>query len=230
MQKKIVIATLHEHNIKMAESLGEELKGHGIQIISQKEELSLKNLSKIEPQYIFFPHWSWIIPKEIWSQFECVVFHMTDLPYGRGGTPLQNLIIRGHTDTKISALKVDGGIDSGDIYLKKDLSLEGTAREIYTRSSETIKKMIIEIIKTNPVPQKQKGKIVEFKRRTVEDCEIPQGLLPKQVYDFIRMLDADGYPRAFLEHEGMRFEFENAKLKEDKITSNVQITFLKNEK
>ncbi len=27
-------------------------------------------------------------------KFECVCFHMTDVPYGRGGSPLQNLIIR----------------------------------------------------------------------------------------------------------------------------------------
>ena len=30
---------------------------------------------------------------------------MTDLPYGRGGSPLQNLIIRGFESTKISAIE-----------------------------------------------------------------------------------------------------------------------------
>jgi len=45
---------------------------------------------------------------------------MTDLPFGRGGSPLQNLIERGIKKTKISAIKVDGGIDTGDIFFKRD--------------------------------------------------------------------------------------------------------------
>ena len=64
-----------------------------------------------------------IIPKKIYSNYDCIVFHMTDLPYGRGGSPLQNLIVRGHKETKISALNVQSGLDTGDIYLKKKLIL-----------------------------------------------------------------------------------------------------------
>jgi len=37
----------------------------------------------------------WIILKEIFENYEIILFHMTDLPYGRGGSPLQNLIVRG---------------------------------------------------------------------------------------------------------------------------------------
>ena len=51
------------------------------------------------------------IPTEIFTSFECIVFHMTDLPYGRGGSPLQNLIVRGHKKTKVSALKVVKEVD-----------------------------------------------------------------------------------------------------------------------
>jgi methionyl-tRNA formyltransferase len=53
------------------------------------------------------------------------------LPYGRGGSPLQNLIDLGHKDTFVSALKMTEELDAGAIYLKKPLSLEGLAEEIY---------------------------------------------------------------------------------------------------
>ena len=46
---------------------------------------------------------------------------MTDLPFGRGGSPLQNLIERGIKQTKISAIKCVKELDGGDIYLKRDL-------------------------------------------------------------------------------------------------------------
>ena len=47
---------------------------------------------------------------------------MTDLPYGRGGSPLQNLIVRGHKHTMISAIKCVKELDAGPIYLKKPLT------------------------------------------------------------------------------------------------------------
>ena len=45
---------------------------------------------------------------------------MTDLPYGRGGSPLQNLIINGHKETMMSALRCVQELDAGPIYLKKN--------------------------------------------------------------------------------------------------------------
>ena len=63
--------------------------------IKTKEELNLEYLSKIKPKYIFFPHWSWKVNKEIFENYECIAFHTAPLPYGRGGSPIQNLIIRG---------------------------------------------------------------------------------------------------------------------------------------
>ena len=32
--------------------------------------------------------------QEIHENYKCIIFHMTDLPFGRGGSPLQNLISR----------------------------------------------------------------------------------------------------------------------------------------
>ena len=43
---------------------------------------------------------------------------MTDLPYGRGGSPLQNLIKKNHKSTMLSAIECQDNLDSGDIYLK----------------------------------------------------------------------------------------------------------------
>ena len=80
--------------------------------------------------YIFFMHWSWRVPEDITNRFECICFHMTDLPYGRGGSPLQNLILNGHKKTKISAIRMTEEVDAGPIYVKKKLSLKGSAEDI----------------------------------------------------------------------------------------------------
>lgn len=194
-------------------------------LIDSKEDFNLSHLDKLEPTKIFIPHWSHIIPKEIYKNYECIVFHMSDLPFGRGGSPLQNLITRGFTTTKVSAIKVDKGIDTGDVYLKKTLSLEGTAAAIFERATVVIQEMICEIINKKLESKPQVGEITEFKRRKPEDSDLINLSDLEQVYDYIRMLDCDGYPHAFIETQHLKFEFTTANFDTNNkiITAHVRI-------
>jgi methionyl-tRNA formyltransferase len=123
----------------------------------------------------------------------------------------------------ISALKVEDGIDTGPVYLKKPLTLSGTAQGIFLRAGLIIVKMMQEIIAKRLEPVTQKGKVVIFKRRTPEQSNLQNVRDMKIVYDLIRMLDADGYPKAFIETDLLRFEFSNASLKNNSVTANVKI-------
>lgn len=196
-------------------------------MISNQEDFTISNLASISPSKIFIPHWSYIIPKKIYSNFECIVFHMTDLPFGRGGSPLQNLIVRGFNDTKISAIRVEKGIDTGPIYLKKNLSLEGTAKEIHLRASKIMKEMIEQIIREKITSVPQKGKSLVFKRRKPEDGNIADLKNLKEVYDYIRMLDCEGYPPAFLEIGQFRLEFTQANFENENLTLNANVRITK---
>lgn len=175
-------------------------------------------------RYIFFPHWSWILPESIWSRHECVMFHMTDLPFGRGGSPLQNLIARGIAETKISAFRCDSGIDSGPVYMKSGLSLHGSAEEIFLRAKDVVHDMILQILRERPEPQPQQAEPVYFSRRNAADSDIGGLDTLRKIYDHIRMMDADGYPKAFFIKDGYRYEFSRASLKTGKIIADVEIT------
>ena len=193
--------------------------------IEEKDSLSIEKIEKIQPDFIFFPHWSFIIPKNIYENYNCVVFHMTDLPFGRGGSPLQNLISRKIYETKISAIKVVKELDAGPVYLKKDLSLYGSAEEIYLRAGDLIIQMICEIIEARPTPVEQQGLPVAFKRRTPNMSNIEKIDNIEELFDHIRMLDAKGYPKAFLENKNFRFEFSRASLKSNNtIIADVRIS------
>jgi len=217
----IVLATSHRRYDKLERQLGEI----GLEVLRVRNEKELVSLSHCppEPSYVFFPHWSWKISPEIFEKFECVIFHMTDLPYGRGGSPLQNLIIRGHRDTQLTALRCVTDVDAGPIYLKRPLSLLGSAEEILLRAAELMAEMIKEIVDKKPTPAPQCGEVVAFKRRRQEDGDL-KGLADiGQVYDFIRMLDAENYPPAFLETDQFRFEFSRASLRPDAVLADVRI-------
>lgn len=221
----IVICTIKSWNIKEAYHLKEKYKSkHNILIISNKSDLCCEKLQLFKAEYIFFPHWSYIIPKNIYDNWNCVVFHMADLPFGRGGSPLQNLIVRKINETKISAIKVNDILDGGPIYFKESLNLNGTAEEIYIRTSQIIfKKMIPQIINGNNTPVDQKGEIVTFKRRTAEQSLLDSNMSLEQIFDYIRMLDGEGYPKAYISFGKYKLQFSRASLKQGKIIADVEV-------
>ena len=180
-------------------------------------------LDQICPRYIFFLHWNWIVPKSIWSAYESVCFHMTDVPYGRGGSPLQNLIVAGHKETKLTALRMVGEMDAGPVYTKKTLSLTGRAEEIYKRAGNMSFEIISWMVETEPIPTPQEGDAILFKRRTPSQSRLPETCDLEKMYDHIRMLDAPTYPLAFLEHGDFRLEFSRARLTKDGLKAQVTI-------
>ena len=229
MKKAIVIATVKEWNINNYFELKKELENeYSLYLLTNKDELSFENIEKINPKYIFFPHWSWIIPQKIYENYESILFHMTDLPYGRGGSPLQNLITNKIYNTKITAIKVSKELDEGDIYLKEDFDIsKGSAKEIYENASNLIfKKLIPNIIKKNIVPKKQEGDIVLFKRRTPEQSNIKtlNDISINNLYDFIRMLDAPSYPKAYLELDNLKIELFEVIIKDGKLEGRFEVS------
>lgn len=196
--------------------------------IEEKADVCYEYLLTCNPDWVFFPHWSYRIPADVYENFRCVIFHMTDLPFGRGGSPLQNLIARGIYETRMSALKCSGELDAGDIYLKRNLSLWGSAEEIYLRAAELSKEMMIEIVREDLQPKAQEGEKVVFRRRTPEEGNLCQLNSLNKVFDYIRMLDADTYPQAFVDINHLHIEFSRAALRDGHILADAKIMLNEN--
>lgn len=193
--------------------------------INKKEDLTFELLQQLKPQYVFFPHWSYKISAEIYENFECVIFHETDLPFGRGGSPIQNLIERGIYETKITALKCNAELDAGNIYLKKDFSLkEKPAHELFVEIGNIVSDMIDEIIAKQIKPIPQQGEVTVFKRRTPAQSDISSLTSLEKIFDYIRMLDAPGYPNAYLNHNNILYSFKNVKKENGKLFATVEIS------
>ena len=226
--ENIVIVTIKEWNIsnyfQLKKNFEDKFK---FKLITNKDDLSQKNIERLNPKYIFFPHWSWIISKELYTKYECIVFHMTDLPYGRGGSPFQNLITREVYNTKISALKVTDGLDTGDIYIKEDLDISlGSAEENFIKMSNIIFNNIIpKFLTSKLIAKPQDGDIVTFKRKQPKESsiDVSESLTLSKLYDFIRMLDAEGYPKAFIELKNLKIEFSEVNMKSNKLTGRFEV-------
>lgn len=214
MKKKILIININNH----FDELRKKIKNKKIFFIKKKKDLTFNKVAKINPDLIFIPHWHWKISDDIISRFVCVGFHSAPLPIGRGGSPIQNLIIRGFRSTQVCSFRMNNKFDAGDVYLRTPLSLAGTGTIIFEKLYKIIKKQIIQLSKKLPKPKPQRGKPVFYKRRKPEQSEIDFSNKIIRIYDQIRMLDVNfkNFPKSFISKGKYKIQLDSAKLSKDK--------------
>ena len=192
-------------------------------LIKDKENLTISKIQNIDPKFIFFPDWSWILPNEIIKNYQCVCIHESNLPKFGGGSPLQNQIIRGIKKTKSTAFLMNEKIDAGKILLKKELSLDGTLDEIFLRMENNNYDLITKIIQGKYKLTSQKGIPSFFNRRKPSQSEL-KNLNHSKLYlhNFIRML-SDPYPNAFIKIGKKKIIFKSSKLDGKKLSFEGEI-------
>ena len=208
--------------INVINGLKNNSKLNVISIIKSKEEYD----SEIEQigediDLIIFLGWSWIVPEEITNRYTCIGIHPSDLPYYRGGSPIQYQIINGIINTKLSLMTISEKLDGGDIWLKKDVDFAG---DNIDQIFENIKISSINLLNSffNSYPnikqvKQDLKKGTYFKRRKPEESRIEIGDFKnkslEKIYNKIRCL-TDPYPNAFIEDsEGNKLFFTGIKKK-----------------
>ena len=136
---KYIIITKKKWDLKNFNNLGKNF------IVLNK--LNKRLVDDINPKIIFFIHWSKLIRYSFYKKYLCIQFHASNLPKGRGGSPIQNQILLNTKRTKLSAFKVSKKLDSGPICLQNKLELNGTAQEIFKRMEKISILMIKKIVK-----------------------------------------------------------------------------------
>jgi methionyl-tRNA formyltransferase len=222
--ERIVVATPFARFDRLVETLRRR-HGYDVLHLRMREELTPYALRAFGPSHVFFPHWSWKIPSAVHDAFECVIFHMTDVPFGRGGSPLQNLVVRGIENTQLTALRCAEIMDAGPVYMKLPLSTLGSVEEVMLRAAALMEPMILKIVGERVKPQPQEGEPVVFHRRVPRDGDLSVAETLEVVHNLIRMLDGDGYPPAFIEVGRLRLEFTRASRKVDHVVADVRISF-----
>ena len=168
-----------------------------------------------------FPHWSSKVDSRIVNDFKCICFHSSPLPYGRGGSPIQNMITKGHHETEVCSLLMVEDFDAGPIFLRTKIKLDGRLDEILQRVYQAISEQILEFMNKDLQSEVQKGKVTIFKRLLDNRIFLNKSL--EEIYNKIRMLDSDLYPNPYIDLDNKRIEFYNAKLKNNTLKANIVI-------
>jgi methionyl-tRNA formyltransferase len=175
---------------------------HTFLIFRSKVQFKVDVLDDFKPDLVLFFGWSWIIPGDLLERHTCLMLHPSPLPHYRGGSPIQNQIILGQTNSKVSIFVMTDELDAGDLVGQQDLSLVGTLDDIFKRMENAGVELTRHLLQhgLQRVPQDH-SKATFSKRRTPSDSEITADELARKpaeyLYNKIRML-ADPYPNAYI--------------------------------
>ncbi len=175
---------------------------HGIPVLQPqkiKTEEFFNELKKFSPDLICVAAYGKILPKNILDlpPHGCINVHASILPKYRGAAPINWAIIRGEKITGITTMKMDEGMDTGDMLLKKEIPIEDedTGETLSQKLSLIGAELLIETIKLlkerrlNPIPQdhsqatyapmlkKEDGKII-WSKSAEEVRNLIRGALP----------------------------------------------------
>jgi methionyl-tRNA formyltransferase len=215
--KKILCVGYREWALNIYNKLVQNYNDGDIFIIKSYDEYSDFLVKEYNPDFILFYGWSWIINKEIIDNYKCIMLHPSKLPKYRGGSPIQNQIIRGESDSAVTLFLMNEKMDSGPIVFQEPMSLSGAINDIFNRIKELGYKGTMQFLSnpTNGVGQIEED-ATYFERRTEKQSEITLEELKEQsseyIYNKIRMLQ-DPYPNAYFRtYDGKRVVFKSAEV------------------
>lgn len=91
-----------------------------------KDPAFMDILEKINPEVIVVIAFGQILPQSIldYPKYGCINVHASLLPKYRGSAPIQWAVINGEEKTGVTTMKMDIGVDTGDIIDMKELVLD----------------------------------------------------------------------------------------------------------
>ena len=178
----------HAHRIRIIHETGDLAQGDFLFLVSCHERIESRQRDEYE---------------------HVLVLHASDLPHGRGWSPHIWQILQGKNEIVMTLFEASDGIDRGDIWAKRSISLDG--HELYDEINNKLFETEIALIdhavqnagtiKPQPQPQMEEE---TFKKRSPEDSRLnPEKTIAEQ-FDLLRIADPDRYP-AFFDYRGERY-------------------------
>tara|TARA_A100001011_G_C14321791_1_gene851125 strand:- start:9849 stop:10499 length:651 start_codon:yes stop_codon:yes gene_type:complete len=199
---KIACVGYRDWSLSIYKRLEESLSDFEFLIQNSVENFSENEIRKFVPNYVLFYGWSSMISENFINDHKCLMLHPSPLPKYRGGSPIQNQIIRGEINSAVTIFIMDKGIDTGPICRQAFLSLDGNLKDILKSIEDIGFSLTLDIFKngTNEYEQDQ-SRATQFKRLKPEMSEITLSELAnkdsKYLNNKIRMLQ-DPYPNPYI--------------------------------
>ena len=180
-------------------------------------------LAKHEPDLIAVVAYGKILPAEVinYPKYGCINVHVSLLPKYRGAAPMQRAVMEGESETGVTIMYMDEGLDTGDIITAESFPLteEDDFETVHDRSAEIGAKLLSEVIDKLALGEasrtKQDDSLATYAKKVEkEDCKVDFSLDAKTVSARVRGVTP--IPGAFCYLNGKMLKISKVKATEGK--------------
>lgn len=147
-------------------------------------------------------------PEDLAKSKKNLVAHGSDLPKGRGFSPLTYLILEGKKQVPLCLLEMADEVDSGPIIFKDNINYEGheLVEELRAKLGQGQVDICLKYLASASVPEAvpQKGEPSYYKRRRPEDSKLDINKSLNEQFNLFRVADNDKYP-VYFEKDGHKY-------------------------
>lgn len=169
-----------------------------------RAEAFIAQLRQLAPDLIVVVAYGQILPQAILDipQFGCLNVHTSLLPKYRGAAPIQWAIFNGDAETGVSIMKMDAGLDTGDIASEARTPIADTddAQTLHDRlaklGAELLARTLPDYIAGRLAPRRQPAEGASYARKiSKEDGRIEWSRPAREIWNQIRAFTP--WPGAF---------------------------------
>ena len=181
-----------------------------------KDKKSQSQLALLNPDVMVVAAYGQILPKSILQipKLGCLNIHASLLPRWRGAAPIERAILEGDRETGISIMKMNEGLDTGDILLDKKCTISNheTAQTLHDTLSNIGANAILETLNMLPTlkarPQ-QNNEATYAEKVTKDEAQIDWHQSAEKISRVIRAFN----PRPIAYTNAMAKQFKNRVLR-----------------
>jgi methionyl-tRNA formyltransferase len=176
-----------------------------LQPAKARDEKFISELRELKPDLIVVVAYGQILPQTILDlpKNGCVNVHTSLLPKYRGASPIQSAILNGETETGVTIMKMDAGLDTGEIISQRRIPIlpEDNSQTLHDKLAQLGAELLVQTIpdfvagKIQPQPQPKEGATYAAKIKK-EDGQIDWNEPAEKILNRLRAFTP--WPGAFI--------------------------------
>lgn len=211
---KVITSPVHQ----VAEGLGIEVRTP----VSLRKEEAQQAFKALNADIAVVCAYGLILPQAILEAPKkgCINVHASLLPRWRGAAPIQRAIEAGDTESGVTIMQMDVGLDTGDMLLKGVVPIdsETTGQILHDQLSFQGAELILKVLEDMPTPQKQPETGITY----AEKIQKSEALIDwNQTAQSIKnkIMAFNPYPAAYFVLNNERIKVFNATVEDVKTTA-----------
>ena len=179
-------------------------------------------IRQLAPDIIVVVAYGCIIPPQLLhvAKYGCINLHVSLLPKYRGSAPIQWAVLNGDTETGVSIMQLDEGLDTGDVLMVEPVAIdpEETSGELFDRVSAVGAKTLVDALakieagQLTPVPQDH-SKATLAPPLSKDTARFAFTEDAAHIHNWVRGMNP--WPTAWFEQDGKRIKVSECRLAEN---------------